>query len=1036
MSDKLFLLIFFILPFCTPKAKGQDYLTEISTYTQKDGLSSRFIKWVYEDSRGFVWVPTSNGLNRFDGHAFKVFNKENSNLFLDRCMMVYEDVNGNIWVAYQTTGSSDILGWRSIITPNFEVFDLDIFFKDKLPFPAKEIRRIREAPNKALIITTNAGAIYKYDGTFKKLAEDEILKNSNFLHLDSSGTVYFLSDVFLLMAKTGKKTQTINRLSMEHLPIKRDSKIYWYVYKDLQNTPAKAKMFSAKDTVDLLPRDFYENDKKTNFKSLTPHYSFVSFCFNYENLLKKYHPKTGEIAIVSKKLSEEYPTIEVQAGRFSRKNKYWFWDLEGLNLLTFKPNPFKSYLKGIGQSSRAIHKVDNDRLLVAPRISNFNLQTEATQQVTNLKFPPTRSFVELEDDKFLMGDYGNKVFIYDLKTQTAEKFTLTAKEKKYFIGKGFLTPFMDKLGNIWIGTDNGLVNFNREIDSLEVFKNYNEFGGLSKEKISYLKEFDDGIWGACSKGLFVLKPTEGIVAWHQPLPALRVEHFLREGDFFWLATYGEGLVKWNARTGAIKKYSLEHGLLDEHLMAVYSDKNENLWVPTNWGLARFDRANNKFNVFLQSDGINHNEFNISAHFQDKNSKLYFGGLDGITAFDPNNFPELKKDSIAKLVWTGYEEIDTEYNFVTDKTANFLKEKAINVAPDVKTFTIRYALLNYENTDFTRYAHKIEGLDKDWIFEKENYLKLSRLPFGKYTLRLKAIDYHGNEYNEISVPMCIVAPFYRQTAWQLIGGLCFGGLVYYFIKKREEYLLNEQEKLEHLINKRTAELISLNETKDRLFAILAHDLRNPVIAFEELSETINYLIQKNDPEQLSKLGTQVELEAKQLHHLLDNLLNWALTQRQEVPIELSYFNLKHFLEEMTQVFEGLAKGEKIKLSVECDDNIQLKTDRRLLEIVSRNILTNAFRYTKKGGNVKISVQKQKDNIQINYQDDGEGMTSKELENLFNVKRKFRSKGNTSTVSLGMHLSKEILELVEGDISAKADVGEGTLVTIKLPIRTLN
>ena len=1036
MSDKLFLLILFILPFCAPDAQGQDYLTELSTYTQKDGLSSRFIKWVYEDSRGFVWVSTDNGLNRFDGHDFKVFNKENSNLFLDRCMMVYEDVNGNIWVAYQTTGSSDVLGWRSIITPDFEIIDLDDFFKNELPFSAKEIRRIREAPQKTLIITTNDGAIYKYDGTFQKIAEDESLKNSNFLHLDSSGNVYFLSDNSLLIAKTGKETQSFKTPGVNYLPVLKDSKIYWYNYQDLKDTPTKAKMFSSIDTLDLLPPDFFKNDEKLSFKNLIPHYSFISFCFKYEDLLKKYDPETGEIAIVSKELLEDYPETYMQAGRFSRKSKYWFWNLEGLNLLTFKPNPFECYLKGISQSTRAIFKVDEDRFSVAPRTPYFNRKTEEIRQVTNLQFPPTRSFVGLKDDKLLMGDYGNKIHIYDLKTDTYELISLKEKDKSNFIGKGFLVPFEDDASNIWIGTDNGIVEFNRGVDSLEIFRNYNEFQGLSKERISYFHEYKDGIWGASTKGLFLLKPNEGIVAWHQPLPDLRVEHFLREGDVFWLATYGEGLVKWNSRTGAVKKYGIENGLLDEHLMAVYPDENENLWMTSNWGLARFNRQTETFNVFLKSDGINHNEFNISSHFQDEDGKLYFGGLDGITAFDPNNFSDNEKDTLAKFVLTGYEEVDAKYNFTIDKTTDFLNKKSIDIAPDVKTFVLKFALLNYENTDFTRYAHKIEGLDKDWIFEKENYLKLSRLPFGEYNLRLKAIDYHGNEYNELAVPLKIIAPFYRQTIWQLFGLLLFGALIFYAFKRRENYLLFKQESLEQLVNERTSELRSLNETKDRLFAILAHDLRNPVIAFEELSETINYLIQKNDPEQLSKLGSQVELEAKQLHHLLDNLLNWALTQRKEVPIELSYFNLKSFLEEMTQVFGGLAKSEEIKISIECDENVEIKTDRRLLEIVSRNILTNAFRYTKKGGNVNVFVKKQNERILINYKDDGDGMTDKELENLFDVKRKFRSKGNTSTVSLGMHLSKEILELVEGDISAKAQLGEGTLVTIKLPIRTFD
>ena len=116
MSRKISFLLAFVLLCCLTKVKGQEYLSDLMTYTPKDGLSSRFVRCIQEDRLGFIWVATDNGLNRFDGHDFKVFNKENSNLFSNQCNQILEDVHGNIWVGFRTTGSMIKSSWHSIVT--------------------------------------------------------------------------------------------------------------------------------------------------------------------------------------------------------------------------------------------------------------------------------------------------------------------------------------------------------------------------------------------------------------------------------------------------------------------------------------------------------------------------------------------------------------------------------------------------------------------------------------------------------------------------------------------------------------------------------------------------------------------------------------------------------------------------------------------------------------------------------------------------------------------------------------------------------
>jgi len=709
MSGKSSILLTFVFLFCLTAVKGQEYLSDLSTFTPKDGLSSRFVRWIHEDSQGFIWLATDNGLNRFDGHNFKVFNTENSNLFLNQCNRIFEDVDGNIWLGFRTTGSITKASWRSIVTPTLDIVDLDDFFKDKLPVPAEEIRTIHEASNKRLILITNDGIVYKYDGVFTKIAIDERLKNTQYIHLDSTEKLYcFLPDE-LLIPQLGEETESIKRPSNLSIPLLKDSKIYWYNHIKLKNSPSTCQLYSGTDSIDFFPKNFPVGSNLFDNYIISNSKLFLKY-FTHESFLKLYQSGTGVVNIVDKKLSKKYINVTHENGLFTRKNKYWFWNENGINLLSFKTNPFQNIFKGEKHGSRAIYKLDVNKFIFAPRIYNYDLETGHFRKMKTIEIPGARGIVELKKDEYLFGVHSNKLSSYDFKNENYKVYELVNSDRNNFEGKNFLVLFKDNIGNIWIGSDQGIVFFNPKIDSIQAFKKYHEFGGLAKEKVNWFKEFSDGIWGACTKGIFLLNPKEGITNWHHPLPDLRVEHFYREDSIFWLATYGNGLVKWNHKTNEVKSYGLNQGLLDENLMAVYPDGKNNLWVTTNWGLARFDKATETFKVFLESDGINHNEFNIASHFQDEDGKLFFGGLDGITIFDPNNFPEIERNSLSNLVMTGYEEIDSETLEPIDKTVEFLKEKSIEISSNTQTFIVKFALLNYENIDNTRYSYKIENLD--------------------------------------------------------------------------------------------------------------------------------------------------------------------------------------------------------------------------------------------------------------------------------------------------------------------------------------
>ena len=1016
---------------------GQEYLTEINSYSVEDGLSSRFIFDIHQDTQGFLWIATKNGLNRFDGSNFTVFNSKNSDLPHDEYLEIFEDVNGILWPTSKDHKEGSSSFWKSVILPSLEIKPLDEYLGVEAPFKSNEITLISQLDDKIILISTKSGGIYTYDGTFKKIAQDERLIYMNLLGKEDER--YFFTDLqHVIEVSENEKTKTYQRHKRGNFPIRYNGDIYW-MHLIPNSVPVKVDgtIFSDTDTIQypFFTSEEFEKFVKSNIlhtqrKNLT----YARSLFHPEKAKAFFEEKNDLISYLYQEVIEKNPEIYIGNYHELSGNKFVIKSLDRFIFISYAKNQFKKLLENGNVSCRSFYKNSKGELILATYngIKKIDLKS---WEIEHLLDNPNgmRGMTELSNGDMVFGSYGNTAKRVNLDKKKAI-YATRKKDKKQRGPKAYhFLPFKDSKGNIWMSSTLGIAQYDPDKNMLLPFEKYNEFEKLKNIESHFFIEDNDGVWICTTNGLYLLHPEKGIIAEHHPLPNLNVMHFYREGDIFWIATYGKGLIKWNKSTGETLSFGLKHGLLDEYLMAVYPDKIGNLWVTTNKGLGRFDRKKERFRIYLDSDGIAHNEFNISSHYQHDDGQLFFGGVKGVTYFHPKQLVASEEKGF-KLIITGYEEIDNATLTSKDKTTTFYNSKKIEVASSVQSFILKFALLNYENIKDTRYAYKVDELDNDWIFQEENQLRFNRFPYGKYNLRLKAIDYRGNESEEMIVPMTINAPFYKKTGWQLLGLFFLFGLGGFLIWRRTIFIRNRNEELEKIVTKRTQELQTLNSTKDRLFAILAHDLRNPVVAFEELSETINYLLGKGDHEQVMKLGNHIEIEAKQLHHLMDNLLNWALSQRDELPINMSEFSVSEFISNISKVYQHLEKRTGVKIITEATPNLKVVSDKRILEIVSRNIITNAFKYTQAEGWIKINGYQKGDYTFLEFKDNGQGMTKRELENLFNVTEKFKSKGNIATVSLGMHLCKELIELLGGDIFAEAEPNKGTYVTIKIPVGT--
>ncbi|NJL76817.1 MAG: HAMP domain-containing histidine kinase [Saprospiraceae bacterium] len=252
----------------------------------------------------------------------------------------------------------------------------------------------------------------------------------------------------------------------------------------------------------------------------------------------------------------------------------------------------------------------------------------------------------------------------------------------------------------------------------------------------------------------------------------------------------------------------------------------------------------------------------------------------------------------------------------------------------------------------------------------------------------------------------------------MGGLSLLALLAFFIYQN----YRNKTKANQLIIAQKAELEALNATKDRLFAIIGHDLRKPSLAFRGIGKKIDYLLKKQDFETLGKLSQTLEQAAFSLNTLLDNLLNWALQQRNVLPYHPVPINVAQATQEIYEQFQTIAAQKGIDLQFHLSEDAEVFADANAFTTIMRNLVDNAIKFTPVQGQVKVSSLLQEDKVVLQIADTGIGMEEEELNTLFQLKKSKSKKGTNGEAGtgLGLVLVNELVKLNKGAIQVKKSI----------------
>ena len=242
------------------------------------------------------------------------------------------------------------------------------------------------------------------------------------------------------------------------------------------------------------------------------------------------------------------------------------------------------------------------------------------------------------------------------------------------------------------------------------------------------------------------------------------------------------------------------------------------------------------------------------------------------------------------------------------------------------------------------------------------------------------------------------------------------------------------RINRVLKRQKVSLERLNETKDKFFSIISHDLRGPVNSLFGVSQLIRHFVKAKDTDKLLEMANHMETTVERLSSLLDNLLNWAMQQRGHFPNIPEKVELKEMVDEIMTMFSNMASGKQVEVQSNIKQPIHLWVDKNSTHTIIRNLLNNAIKFTEKGGKVEVMVEQKGLFVDVLIKDSGIGIANEKLKKLFSLSDSKSSYGTAGEKGLGVGLSivKEFVDMNNAKISVESALKKGTTFTVTFPL----
>ena len=1007
----------------------------------EQGISQSTIEDIFQDSEGYIWLGTNDGLNRYNGYEFKIYNYEEyqNSISHNGITDITEDKYGNIWVntvsgvnkinkktekisnyteingKIKEDSTTEIIVTKdnNILVGTYEGLNIynakedrfDIILEQKDGILSSCIYSIDEDINGNIWIGTELG-LNKLSKDFKVLetypSESEIY---NIFCDDENGFVWAGSDSSGLLKidkNTKEVTQYINDIEDENsIPanqvgvIIRDSKGNLWV----GTTNGLARYNEKNDSFDVYKNKVYDKNSLVynDVRSIIEDREGVLWVGTYSGI--SIFDTESSIKYYNAGLDDGYLLSENMVHGIYEDDEGYLWvgsRTKGVNIIDRENNTSKSI------------SMENNNVI----------QSNSINDITGYK-----------DFIFVATDAG--VLKINKKENTIQNYNL----EDGLIGENVKDIFVCDKNYLWIGSTNGLNLLDIENDKIIDMTDYVDEGSY----VRYVYQGQDGsyyIGFLRDGGLGIIEPNSKETKYYKNIPndktsisSNRIRYINEDSKGnIWIGT-SYGLNKYDPKTKVFKRYTTIDGIANNTIYGVLVDDNDNIWVSTNKGISQIDTKNNTVNNLSVTDGLQGNEFNGNAAFKSKSGELFFGGINGLNAFYPEDVNSINNKS--KVIFDGFKVNDKDY----------LDINGLKFDNNTENIKIKFFTPVYSSNKNISYEYELIGSNSSKATTKENYVIYNDLLPGKYTFKVRAVDSRGDISDSETIEFFIKYPFWMSPI------ACFIYLVIAIL-----FIINNKYKLKYLdrlVKSRTKELeeqmikneelynnnIKIEENKNKYLVNLSHELRTPLNVISSTNQLLLEL-SKKDNIKADKLAYYIDISERNCNRLLNlvnNILDNTKLQSKMYTLNLKEVDIIYLVEETSLTLIDYIKSKSIELIIdpEVEEKVILCDDYEIERCIV-NLVSNAAKFTPEGGNITITIKDLDDKVMISVLDTGVGIEEKYHKTIFDRFNQVDNDESKGGSGLGLSITSKIVELHKGEIYVESKVGEGSNFVIILPV----